>query len=268
MRIRLLGTGGADGIPALCGRSPVSEYAREHGGKDIRTRAAALIDGELKIDFGPDTLAQIQRDQIDPCQWTGTLFTHSDEDHLCVGELQYFLYPFNDNDDLPFSIFGNSKVCEVVRARYPEWPMDVVEIRSFEPFLHSGYTITPLRANHKCDEDAHNFVIEQGGRKLIYATDTGIWCDETFEFVRSAMANALVIECTEGFNRTDYIGHLDIAECVGMVQRMRELDVLTDDARVVTTHHSHQGGARHCDLVKALGRFAIEPGYDGMEFDV
>src|SRR4051794_3908540 len=132
MRIRLLGTGGADGIPALCSKSPVSEYAREHGGKDVRTRAAALVDGELKIDFGPDTLAQIQRDGIDSCDWIAAIFTHSDEDHLTVSEFQYFLYPFNDNDNLPFVVFGNAEVCRKIRERYPEWPMDIQETKAFQ----------------------------------------------------------------------------------------------------------------------------------------
>lgn len=268
MRIRLLGTGGADGIPAMCGKGPVSDYAREHGGKDVRTRAAALIDDEIKIDFGPDTMAQIHRDGIDPSEWTAALFTHSDEDHLAVSEFQYFLYPFCESEQLPFAIFGNAEVCRLIRERYPSWPIELHETKAFQAFRHSGYLITPILANHKCDEEAHNLIIERDGRKIIYATDTGIWSDKTFDFLKGAMANAMVIECTDGFNKTDYVGHLDIAECVGMVQRLRQLDGLTDEARVVTTHHSAQGGARHCDLVKALGAFAIEPGYDGMVFEV
>lgn len=268
MRIRLLGTGAADGIPAFCAKTPVSAYAREHGGKDRRTRAAALIDGELKLDFGPDTLAQIQRDGLDPSDWSAVLFTHSDDDHLTVSEFQYFLYPFNDNECLPFTIYGNETVCEKIAQQYPCWPLDTHAIHDFQPFLHGPYSITPLRANHKCDEEAHNFLIERDGRRLIYATDTGVWSEETFAFLERAEAHALVIECTDGFNKSDYQGHLDLKECVAMVRRMRKISALAEEARVVTTHHSHRGGARHCDLVQALGRDAIEPGYDGMEFDV
>ncbi|HTQ11150.1 MAG TPA: hypothetical protein VMI31_13870, partial [Fimbriimonadaceae bacterium] len=95
MKIRLLGTGGADGIPAFYGSNPVCDFARLHGGREIRTRAAALVDEGLKIDFGPDTLAQVQREGLDPADWTAVVFTHSDEDHLTASEFQYFLYPFN-----------------------------------------------------------------------------------------------------------------------------------------------------------------------------
>jgi phosphoribosyl 1,2-cyclic phosphate phosphodiesterase len=268
MRIRLLGTGGADGIPALGANTPLSNYARKHGGKDVRTRSAALIDGVLKIDFGPDTLAQVNRDRLDTSDWIATLFTHSDEDHLCVGELQYFLYPFNENDYMPFPLFGNEKVCNVIRERYPDWPMDVQETKIFQPYEYAGYKITPILANHKTDEEAHNLIIEKDGRKLIYATDTGVWCEKTWEYLTGGMANALVIECTEGYHMTDYWGHLGVDECTEVAQALRKLDGLADDARIVTTHHSHLGGAKHCDLVKALGRYAMEPGYDGMEFDV
>src|SRR5947209_6571308 len=149
MKIRLLGTGGADGIPAYCSKSPVSIYAREHGGKDVRTRAAALVDEGLKIDFGPDTLAQIQRDGLDPTDWTAVLFTHSDEDHLAVSEFQYFLYPFCDNDNLPFAVFGNATVCGIIREHYPDWPMEITETVAFQPFQHAAYNITPILAHHK-----------------------------------------------------------------------------------------------------------------------
>ena len=187
---------------------------------------------------------------------------------MTVSEFQYFLYPFNDNEYLPFTAYGNSAVCGIIRARYPGWPMEIVETRAFAPFEHDGYKITPIAANHKPDEEAHNLIIERDGRKLIYATDTGIWCERTFDFLKGAQAHALVIECTDGFKKSAYNGHLDIAECVGVVHRLGETGGLVADARVVTTHHSHQGGARHCDLVRALGKFGIEPGYDGMEIEI
>ena len=59
MQVRLLGTGGSDGIPAFYGNDRVSAHARKVRGKEMRTRSAALVDGTLKIDLGPDTLCQL-----------------------------------------------------------------------------------------------------------------------------------------------------------------------------------------------------------------
>lgn len=267
MNLKLLGTGAADGIPAYCSNSEASKWAREHGGKDVRTRAAALLDDEIKLDFGPDTLTQIREQNVDCSLWSAVVFTHSDEDHLAVSELQYFLYPFCDSEALPFSIYGNRKVLHKVEERYPGWPMDLVETHSFEPVQIGAYKFTPIRAMHGCDEEAHNLLFERDGKKLLYATDTGIWPDATFEFLQNANLDLLVIECTDGLGHCDYDGHLDLEQLVSLVQRASKVGGLASEARIVTTHHKHTGG-RHCDLVKACAKFGIEVGFDGMALEI
>jgi len=268
MDIRLLGTGAADGIPGLFGNDDVSRYARENGGKDVRTRSAALVDGVLKIDLPPDTLMQLQRDRLSALDWTALIFTHSDDDHLALDEIQYALIPFTDLDHLPFTIYANSDVASFIRARYPEWPMDIVETRSFESFEHGGYVITPIRARHIAEEDCHNLIFQKDGKTILYATDTGIWPEETFEFLSRYKVDLLVIECTDGLCTPDYHGHLGIKECLFMVNRLRGAGVLGESSLVYTTHHASRGQARHCDLERALRPHGLEPGYDGLVVEI
>lgn len=263
MEIRLLGTGAADGIPSLFGDDEVSRFARENGGKDLRTRTGALVDGLLKIDLPPDTMMQLQRDGLSARDWTGLIFTHSDDDHLSINDIQYGLFPFNGNEFLPYTIYCNPTVIRRIEARYPHWPLEVVETHSFKPFSHGEHRITPIRATHIQGEDCHNLIIQRGGKTLLYATDTGVYPEETFEFLRDYSLDLLVIECTDGFRTSDYIGHLGIKECVGVVNRLREQGTLRSDSRVVTTHHASRGQARHCDLERVLPQYGIEPGYDG-----
>ncbi len=265
MTIRLLGTGAADGIPGFYTANPVSRFALEVGGKEIRTRAAALIDGSLKIDLPPDTLAQMHRDRLNARDWSAILFTHSHEDHLAVSELQYALYPFTELEELPCTIYGNAVVLRTIRERYPDWPLELVEFQSFQPVARGDFRITPVEANHVPEEHCHNLIVEREGKAILYATDTGVWSSSSFAFLSGRRVDALVIECTEGFMPTDYAGHLDVETCIQVVQRLRKEGALAPDARVVTTHHASQGGARHCDLETALTKFGIEPGYDGME---
>lgn len=56
MKIKYLGTAAAEGIPAIFCHCEICKHAREHGGKNIRTRAQALIDDKIMLDLGPDTL--------------------------------------------------------------------------------------------------------------------------------------------------------------------------------------------------------------------
>lgn len=269
MKVRLLGTGAADGIPGWYSDTEVSRHARAVGGREIRSRSAALIDGHLKIDLPPDTAWQMARDGLDARDWTGLVFTHAHNDHLAVDEIQYGLFPFNSNEFLPFPVYGNATVCAAVRDRYPDWPIEIVETRSFEPFQHLGYGVTPIRSRHGSgDEDTHNLLFERDGRTLLYATDTGIWHEPTWEFLSGCRVDSLVIECTEGLATTQYEGHLDVQELFAVVRRLRELGTLGTDATVLTTHHSHQGNVTHAQLEQVLGEEGIVAGYDGLEFEV
>jgi phosphoribosyl 1,2-cyclic phosphate phosphodiesterase len=268
MRVQLLGTGGAEGVPAGFRRSRVGDSALEHGGKDLRTRSAAVVDIDLKIDFGPETFIQAARCGVDPRDWTGIVFTHSHDDHLARNELQYALFPFTDHEFAPFTVYGNETIAEKIWDRYPDWPFEVVITRSFERFSHGGYQITPIKANHKLDEDSQNLIIQHEGKTFLYGTDTGIWLDETWEFLRGFCLDGLVIECTDGFDRTTYYGHMDIAEMIGVVTRLREDLILKDGATVVTTHHGHLGNALHSELEAALRPHGIEPGFDGIVLEI
>ncbi|HZH98306.1 MAG TPA: MBL fold metallo-hydrolase [Fimbriimonadaceae bacterium] len=268
MVLRLLGTGAAEGIPAFCAATRVSDYARANGGKDVRTRSGALLDCCIKIDLPPDTLMQMHRDGLDASDWSCLIFTHGHDDHFTPSELQYALYPFNDQEQLGYTIYANPQICARIRTQYPDWPMAIFETNSFRTFEHEGYRITPIHANHKPDEDAQNLIFEKNGKRLLYATDTGYWLDETWSFLEGWKLDALVIECCEGLRPTDYYGHLDVGLCLQMIERLRKMGVLTDDSLICTTHHSHNGDATHAELEAALNPHGVQVGYDGLELRI
>jgi phosphoribosyl 1,2-cyclic phosphate phosphodiesterase len=267
MIIRLLGTGAADGIPGFYSDSRVSRYARQHGGKDIRSRSAALLDRHVKIDLPPDTLMQMQRDRLDARDWSCIMFTHSHADHFSPDELQYCLYPFNDMEHMGFAIYGNRKICTRIREMYPDWPIELTETQIFRCFRHGDYQITPVLANHMDDEQAQNLVFTRGEQSMLYATDTGVWPDVTWEYLQGAGLDALIIECTEGIYGTDYEGHLDVEACIAVVERLRKQGSIKEEATVVTTHHSHNGGATHAELEEYLKPHGIHVGFDGLEVE-
>lgn len=268
MEVVLLGTGGADGIPALFGDTRVSDYAREHGGKDVRTRSAALVDGQLKIDFGPDTWYQVTHHKLDARDWTGVFFTHSDADHFAIEELQYAVYPFNTMDYVGFTIYGNAVVCRKVLERFSDWPFELSMTKSFQSFRHVDHVITPVQANHMHGEDAQNFIIQKGGKTLLYGSDTGVWFEPTWEFLKDYKLDGLVIECCEGFNPTAYHGHMDVRDCIAVIERLTRQGTVDSDTVIYTTHHSHNGEGTHEELEKALNPHGIQVGYDGLKFTI
>ncbi|MBS1708194.1 MAG: hypothetical protein JSS65_05660 [Armatimonadetes bacterium] len=267
MRVRLMGTGGADGVPGFFSDSRVSRYAREHKGKDIRTRAAAVVDDTIKIDLGPDTWYQAMRDGLDARDWTAVLFTHSDADHFAPDELMYCMFPFNHMEYSGFTIYANGFICRRILEKFPEWPFELVMTKSFSPFVHGGYRISPLQAHHNPSEDSHNFLVQDGDSTLLYATDTGIWSEPTWEALRHAQLDCMVLECSEGLASTAYDGHLDAHEFLEVVERLRGMGVVTNETQIVSTHHSHNGEATHDELVEFFAPHGVVVGYDGLELN-
>ena len=268
MVIRLLGTGAADGIPGFFSNDPVSRYAREQGGKDVRSRTAAIVDNVLKLDLPPDSYMQAQKYRLDPTEWTALFFTHSDDDHFSVAEIQYALFPFSQDQCLPFTVYANSTVCAKIFEHYRDWPLDVVETESFRPLSHGPYEIIPIRAHHIEGEDCHNLILSKDNKTILYGTDTGYWSDETFNFLKGVKLDAMVIECTDGIHRSDYDGHLNVESCIAVVKRLREQESLFEGSQIATTHHAWRGGLRHFELEQALGEHGIRAGFDGMTIEV
>ena len=266
MEIKLLGTGAADGIPAFFGDSRVSCYAHAHGGKDVRTRSSALIDGHIKIDLGPDTFQQTVAHKTRPTDWTGIFFTHSHDDHLCESELQYALAPFTQDYFSPFTVYGNDAVLTRISTRFPDWPFELVLTKSFESFDHQGYRITPIQAYHRLEEDCHNFIIEHEGKAFLYGADTGFWREPTWEFMMGKKLDGMVLECTDGFHRSTYHGHMDAKEVIEKSNRLVTMGCLKPGATIVTTHHGQNGDGTHAELEAFLDPQGIQVGFDGLTF--
>lgn len=60
-RAMFYGTGAAEGIPDPFCTCYLCQYARDHGGKDVRTRSMFRVDPTMVIDMGADAYTQANR---------------------------------------------------------------------------------------------------------------------------------------------------------------------------------------------------------------
>ena len=111
MYITYLGTAAAEGVPAIFCDCEHCRYARAVGGKEIRMRSGALIDGKLKIDFGPDAYAQSLRFNLNYVPVNHVLITHSHEDHFSPDELSRICPPYSHRKE-PLRVYGDARVGE------------------------------------------------------------------------------------------------------------------------------------------------------------
>ncbi|MBC7527655.1 MAG: hypothetical protein H7308_08895 [Chthonomonadaceae bacterium] len=270
MEIKLLGTGGADGMPGLFCRCSACLYARLHGGKDLRTRASALIDSTLKIDLPPDTLSQSLKGELDMSAVETLLFTHGHDDHFCLSEIQYLGKHFISPPDHPLYLLAPLNIIEQVDLLYAnrDLPLCFQVLSLWKTILAGGYRITPLEAKHVTDMECFNYLIQEisTGKTLLYATDTGWWDEKTWSFLVGKHVDGVVMECGMGPIREGYAGHLSIAQIIAAREKLLTQNTITPDTLFVATHLSHAGGFLHQDYEAVLCPHGITTGFDGMTF--
>ena len=271
MEIQLLGTSAAEGWPGLFCRCEACQKARKLRGKNIRTRASALIDNVLKIDLPPDTLHQVIEHDVELGCVEAVLFTHAHDDHFSPAELQYLgAYFVTPPRSFRLPIYGPPEVTAELERRFDaQTPLERRTLPAWQAADVLDYRVTPIVAQHDPDLTCYNYLVEDAdGATLLYASDTGWYDEPTWDFLRTVKIDGMVIECTHGVVKSDYAGHLDFDQVVALRQKLIDCGSFSPEGPVVTTHFSHHGGLMHEELEAVFASYNITPGYDGMRFTV
>ena len=287
MKIQFLGTAAAEGVPAVFCRCKACEYARKAGGREIRTRAGAMIDGKLKLDFGPDSYHHMLAFGLHYADVHSVLVTHSHSDHISPLELE-FRYPvYSDigDDEPPMTIYGNEEVEKLVRPyfRTDKDRLAFRRVRPFEPMDVEGYRVTALEAVHCTGgkdqiwpveflgrtlyrtEDALFYLIEKDGASILYAHDTCEFTQSDMDFLAGKKLDIISMDCTGGvlsFNYSGWVGHMSADGCLRMKEKLLKNGAADEHTLFAANHFSHNGCAPYDELAAVLPGFIVC--YDGL----
>ena len=269
MEIVLLGTAAADGWPSPFCDCPRCETARRRGGPNLRSRSGALIDNDLKIDWCPDTLVQMQRSRRSLTGLRTLLFTHQHRDHIEPMELRMLKFPYTQTP-LPQSleVYGNSQVMNLLQNNPASEYMMLHEIKAFDQFATvTGDEVLALPSAHV--EGALLFRITREGRTIFYGHDSGHYPTETLDALRGGPKLDLVLfDCTHGQREMENLHHMNIKGILAMREELRSRSVIDESTQLVVTHFSHNGGLCHEELMQLLLPHGIAVAYDGMTLTV
>jgi phosphoribosyl 1,2-cyclic phosphate phosphodiesterase len=271
MKVTLLGTASAEGMPGLFCRCATCTRARSAGGRNIRTRSSALLDDRLKIDFPPDVFMQSALYGVDLSRVEAVLFTHGHDDHFSPAELQYrgryFVEPSLRE---PLGLFGPPDVIEALGcALDPELvAYSLHAVKAERQLAILDYDLFPFAANHDDNRICLNYVLTgPDGVRLLYASDTGWYREGTWRMLERMRFGGVVVECTKR-EEGGYAGHLSIPEVVRMRQRLEAAGALDPAAPMVATHFCHHMGLLHEELEAVLAPHGITAGYDGINIEI
>jgi len=272
MKIQFLGTCAAEGIPALWCNCDNCKRSREIGGRAIRSRSQALIDGRLLIDFPADTYWHLMNNGIDLLDIENCLITHTHCDHLYSTDMTMIQPGFSHvPKNYKFNVYGSKAVCEkvgdsvnTVAEKFGVISVNLIE--KFTPTAVGGYMVTALPSRHDPKSGPRFYIIE-GEKTVLYAHDTHYFTDEVWDYfdkVRPRL-DLVSLDCTNACLPMTYIGHMGLTENAEVRRRMLETGIADKATLFVCNHFSHNGtNVVYDDFVPIAAAEGFLVSYDGM----
>ena len=271
MKIKYYGTGAAEGWPSAFCRCPACQKARALGGRNLRTRSQALIDDTLLVDFPADTVCHELYQGLPLQDITSLIITHSHDDHFYPQELINRADPFSHGLTLPLEIYGNDSVqnaynMAAIQDQRLLKASIYHRIEPFIPFQAANHTITALLANHKRDERCYVYLIEFHEKNLLYANDTGLFPEETWNYIQNRHFDLISMDCTMG-KHSDGGYHMGLEDDLEMIHRLSSLGCCNKKTCFVITHFSHNGELIYDEMKEYAIQYGLITAYDGYEIE-
>ena len=270
MKLKYLGTAAAEGFPAVFCNCKYCREARELGGKNVRTRSQSIVNDDLLIDFPADTYHHFLTHGIEGDRIRYLLITHAHSDHLYSRDLfrHYGCYA-HDMRVQTLELYCSSYTASTLEDAIPNVHVNV--LKAFETAEIGSYRVTPLPARQMTKEgEPFNYVIEQGGKTLLYAHDTGYFFDEVFEFIekKAFRFDLMSLDCTNvDIPVPDTGSHMGFPNIERVVERLRSIGAADKDTAVCVNHFSHNGNPLHGHIVERAAEYGYFASYDGCEIE-
>ena len=255
MRIRFLGTGGAEGIPAVgCGCVNCAR-ARREGGRLARLRPCVLFslpDYELLVDTPPDIREELEVNGVRKID--GIFLTHEHTDH--TGGLKEFLFWRESVDLFAEPRLYRRLIREYWGNRLPE-VVSYLAVRPGATVPFKDFFFTPFEVQHTVP--CFGLAVYDGPRRVVHIADSA---GRLSNYARCLITGADVLIVNAPF-----FGHVETEEHVS-VEEAISLKAELAVKRLVLTHTAHHN-LPHDELEAYVAQFEdVTVAYDGLAIDV
>ena len=282
-----LGTGASESIPNPFCTCRVCEYALHSSDqREKRHRSAFLIDEKTIIDFGPDVLYACIQFGVSLSSLHNIFLTHLHSDHWDISTLENMLMSITEPPHvrifLSHSALNGLNALNQMAASLPlasyqkhkkkyQERCEFIAVEPYKTLKVDDLLVSPLKTTHPgcfTDETALNYLFTRNGTTLLYASDTGVYPEENFEFLQQKKINILILEGTfGGAEYADHSRHLNCETAAELINRLRKIGCVEDSTQIWITHISHKGRLTHMEYeqqIKKLVGQQASAAYDGM----
>ena len=272
MRLTFLGTGGSEGYPATFCECVRCERARALGGPNIRRGSSLLVNDDLLLDLGPDVPAAVQALGLSLHGLRWVVVTHAHDDHWQPVALKYRGAHYGAAGLPLLTVIGSAPSLE--RLREIGVPLADVSAATVEAikgvWITAGsYRVLPLTARHSVRLDPRVYVVSDGSRSVLYATDTGSLPDEAWEQLGSSgvQLDAAVFDAMYWEESGDP-SHLTLDGVIWHAAELRRSGLMGQDGLVLATHLSHRSQPEHAVVAERLAPHGVGVAHDGLVVEI
>ncbi len=261
----LLGTGSADGWPnPFC--ACASCVATRAAG-DVRGQTAALVDGTLLLDCGPEAPWAAARVGCPLDGVRAIALTHADPDHVGPAALQC---RSSAGRVEALELVGPGPALAACRDRIGrDDPVRPLPVAAGDRLDVAGYAVRVLAAG---DRDAGRAAVlydvtGPDGSRLLYAPTTGPLPAATVAATGGAAYDLVLLDETFGDADAVGAGHLDLTTFPAQLAALRASGAILEGTDVVAVHLSHRNPPP-AELARRLAAWGARIVPDGTALDV
>jgi phosphoribosyl 1,2-cyclic phosphate phosphodiesterase len=236
MKVIFLGTGAATAMPLPFCNCEICKAAKKFKGKDIRKRSSIVINGNMLIDLGPDTINACYQYDIDLSGMKYIVQTHAHSDHFDAGHFITRHPEYATQNINHITLIASEKTFHAMNKMLKNeddsadlFCSDFQEDLKFslKTISHSKtislgeYTITALESLHDVNQQSLIYLIAYKDKTILYGTDLLDISEEVFNLLSNKKLDILILDQTygEGYNSG---GHLDAGQLITIIDKLRQ----------------------------------------------
>ncbi len=288
MKVKFLGTSGAENYPSLWCECENCRYAREHKGKNIRFSSSMFIEPDILIDFPPTLHYQALAHNVELSEIRHLFFTHSHEDHFYPYLIRWrYSKEYSHEDNRYFSnktalpilyIYGTDIILEKIKKSFlyidtEPYRVEFVPIMPYDEItIDEKRSAVPVLGNHFLgDVYPFNYIFKLGDKYIFYALDSDWPLPDTIAYIgyNRIAFDLVVVEATGGDLPREQVikGHMNFDDNIRLFKFFKEQGFLKPNGIFALSHFTHY--APPYDLiVERFAEIGITVSYDGMEIDI
>lgn len=278
MKISYLGTGAAEGFPAMFCNCKYCRDIRKTHPRFARTRSQVALDDVLVIDFPPETYTHSLFGGLDLSKVRYALITHSHMDHFYAHDFILRGYKYAELEEDVLDIYGNEEVAKVfAECTAREMKATVAPHISFN-VVHAlselslgDFRVLTLPAMHGTAEEALLYYVERNGKGYLHLHDTSDLSAEAIAYLKEkgAKADAASYDCTFLEAETlEGARHMGLSRVCEVREKLQKAGIVSDGTRHVITHFSHNCNPSPEKLEGITAKYGFIAAYDGMTLEV